>query len=49
MRAEDRARAVSAACRRRDGARAGKLAGTLAGDARKRAAAVCSGEGIDLP
>lgn len=49
LRAEDRARAVSAACRRHDPARAGKLAGMLEGDAKKRAAAVCSGEGIDLP
>lgn len=49
LRAEDRARAVSAACRRHDPVRAGKLAGTLEGDAKKRAAAVCSGEGIDLP
>ncbi len=49
LRAEDRARAVSAACRRRDGVRAEHLAGTLEGDARKRAAAVCFGEGIDLP
>lgn len=49
LRSDDRARAVNAACRRHDGARADKLAATLEGDARKRAAAVCSGEGIDLP
>jgi protein-disulfide isomerase len=49
MRSDDRARAVSAACRRHDGTRASKLAGTLKDDAKKRAAAVCSGEGIDLP
>jgi len=49
LRSDDRARAVSAACRRHDGARAGQLAGRLEGDAKKRAAAVCSGEGIDLP
>ncbi len=49
MRAEDRGRAVAAACRRRDGARAAALSGTLAGDSKRRAAAVCSGEGIDLP
>ena len=49
MRSEDRARAVGAACRRHDGTRATKLSGMLAGDAKKRAAAVCSGEGIDLP
>jgi protein-disulfide isomerase len=49
MRAEDRARSVSAACRRHDPGKAEKLAGTLEGDARQRAAAVCSGEGIDLP
>ena len=49
MRSEDRARSVTAACRRHDPQRAGKLSGALAGDAKKRAAAVCSGEGIDLP
>lgn len=49
LRADDRARAVNAACRRHDGERAQKLAGRLEGDAKKRAAAVCSGEGIDLP
>lgn len=49
MRADDRARAVTAACRRRDAARATKLAGTLTGDHKRRAATVCAGEGIDLP
>jgi protein-disulfide isomerase len=49
LRADDRARAVAAACRRHDGKRAAALAGTLAGDAKQRATAVCSGEGIDLP
>jgi len=49
MRAEDRVRAVDAACRRHDGARAAKLVGALTGDPKRRAAAVCSGEGIDLP
>jgi predicted DsbA family dithiol-disulfide isomerase len=49
LRSEDRGRAVDAACRRRDAARADQLARPLAGDAKKRAAAVCAGEGIDLP
>ncbi|HEY5922210.1 MAG TPA: thioredoxin domain-containing protein [Kofleriaceae bacterium] len=49
MRADDRARSVEAACRRRDRARATKLAGGLEGAAKKRAAYVCTGEGIDLP
>src|SRR3569623_1787390 len=49
MRADERARSVSAACRRHDRGRAEKLAGTLEGDARERASEVCSGEGIDLP
>jgi protein-disulfide isomerase len=49
LRTEDRGRAVAAACRRRDAARAGRLAAPLAGDAKKRAAAMCAGEGIDLP
>jgi len=49
MRADDRVRAVGAACRRRDAARAAKLAGSLEGVAKKRAANVCAGEGIDLP
>ncbi|HEU4616326.1 MAG TPA: thioredoxin domain-containing protein [Kofleriaceae bacterium] len=49
MRPEDRGRAVEAACRRRDVARAEALAGSLEGAIRKRAATVCAGEGIDLP
>jgi protein-disulfide isomerase len=49
LRAEERTRAVDAACRRRDGARAAALARTLEGGAKQRAAAVCAGEGIDLP
>jgi protein-disulfide isomerase len=48
LRGEDRARAVSAACRRRDAARAAQLAVTLAGEARRHAALVCAGAGIDL-
>jgi protein-disulfide isomerase len=49
MRADDRARSVEAACRRRDRNRATKLATSLEGAAKKRAANVCAGEGIDLP
>jgi protein-disulfide isomerase len=49
MRAEDRARAVAAACRRRDAVRAAKLAVALDGSAKRRIANVCAGEGIDLP
>lgn len=49
MHAEDRGRAVAAACRRKDASRAGSLATGLEGDVKKRAAAVCAGEGIDLP
>jgi protein-disulfide isomerase len=49
LRAEDRMRAVAAACRRRDVTRAADLAGMLAGDARRRAQLVCAGVGIDLP
>jgi len=48
LRGEDQARAVAAACRRRDAARAAELAGRLAGDPRKRATRVCAGVGIDL-
>ena len=48
-RSDDRVRGVTAACRRRDAARATQLAGPLAGDARRRATLVCSGAGIDLP
>jgi protein-disulfide isomerase len=49
LRAEDRSRSVAAACRRHDGARAAKLAGSLTGDPKRRAEAVCTGEGVDLP
>ncbi|MBV8761017.1 MAG: thioredoxin domain-containing protein [Deltaproteobacteria bacterium] len=48
MRADDRERAVTAACRRHDAARAKSLASGLAKDLEQRAAAVCSGEGVDL-
>jgi protein-disulfide isomerase len=48
LRDDDRVRAVAAACRRRDVARAAQLAGALAGDARRRAMLVCAGAGIDL-
>lgn len=49
MRPDDRGRAVAAACRRHDRARALQLAAPLAGEPKQRAAAVCTGEGIDLP
>jgi hypothetical protein len=49
MRREERTRAVAAACRRHDGKSATQLAGRLDGDSKQRAAAVCAGEGIDLP
>ncbi|HEY4238531.1 MAG TPA: thioredoxin domain-containing protein [Kofleriaceae bacterium] len=49
LRAEERARAVDAACRRHDAARATSLVAPLDGDVRARVAAVCAGEGIDLP
>jgi protein-disulfide isomerase len=49
MRADDRGRAVAAACRRRDAKRAGELAAGLTGDAKRRAALVCATGGIDLP
>jgi protein-disulfide isomerase len=48
LRADDRGRAVAAACRRRDPARARDLARGLDGDTRRRAFLVCAGEGIDL-
>jgi protein-disulfide isomerase len=48
LRADDESRSVAAACRRHDGARAAKLVGTLSGDPKRRAEAVCTGEGIDL-
>jgi hypothetical protein len=49
MRAFDRMRAVAAACRRHDGARATALVAPLAGELRHEAADICAGEGIDLP
>jgi protein-disulfide isomerase len=48
-RADDQARSVAAACRRRDRARALELANGLAGAARTRAVLVCAASGIDLP
>jgi predicted DsbA family dithiol-disulfide isomerase len=48
LRSEDLGRAVVAACRRRDIARATQLAGTLAGEFRRRTLAVCAANGIDL-
>lgn len=48
-RADDHARAVAAACRRRDRARALELASGLAGVARGHAMLVCASAGIDLP
>ncbi len=48
LRADDRSRAVTAACRRRDAARAMQLAAGFTGEARQRAAAVCAAVGIDL-
>ncbi|MBL0218710.1 MAG: thioredoxin domain-containing protein [Myxococcales bacterium] len=48
LRAEDRARAISAACRRRDAKRAIELATGLAAEPRRRAALVCAASGIDL-
>jgi protein-disulfide isomerase len=49
LRAEDRGRALQAACRRRDSARAKSLAEGLAGDPRRRARLVCTASGIDIP
>ncbi|MDQ3340694.1 MAG: DsbA family protein [Myxococcota bacterium] len=48
LRADDRSRAVAAACRRRDARRAAELASGLAGDARRNAVLVCAAGGIDL-
>jgi len=48
LRDDDRVRAVTAACRRRDAARAAQLAEVLAGELRHRATLVCAGAGIDL-
>ncbi len=49
MRAEDRSRAVTAACRRRDSVRANQLAIGLTSTARSHAVGVCFAAGIDLP
>jgi protein-disulfide isomerase len=49
LRAEDRGRALQAACRRRDVTRAASLANGLAGDPRRRARLVCTASGIDIP
>ncbi len=49
LRPEERSRAVAAACRRHDAARALELAHDLAGDAKRAAIAVCVVEGVDLP
>ena len=48
-RAQDRSRAVAAACRQRDPARALELATGLVGVARHHAQLVCAAAGIDLP
>ena len=48
LRSDDRARAVMAACRRRDTKRASVLATGLAGAAKQRALLVCAGVGVDL-
>jgi hypothetical protein len=49
MRPDDHSRAVAAACRRRDAARALELAAGLAGRERRSAMLVCAAAGIDLP
>jgi protein-disulfide isomerase len=49
LRPDDRARAVAAACRRRDPSRAATLSAGLTGDPRRRAALVCVANGVDLP
>ncbi len=49
LRAEARSRAVAAACRRRDVARAITLASGLTGEPRRQAVVVCAAAGIDLP
>ncbi len=48
LRSSDRERAIEAACRRRDAARAKALVDGFTGEGRHRAARVCAGEGIDL-
>ncbi|HLL20630.1 MAG TPA: thioredoxin domain-containing protein [Kofleriaceae bacterium] len=49
LRADDKSRAVAAACRRRDARRATELSAGLTGDAKRRAMLVCAAGGIDLP
>jgi protein-disulfide isomerase len=49
LRADDRSRAVAAACRRRDARRAAELSAGLTGAAKQRAMLVCASGGIDLP
>lgn len=49
LRAEERARASAAACRRRDQAQATALSAGLTGELRRRAVLVCAAVGIDLP
>jgi protein-disulfide isomerase len=49
LRSDERARAVAAACRRREPARVATLSAGLTGDARRRASLVCAASGIDLP
>lgn len=49
LRSEDRGRAVTAACRRRDARRAISLSAGLPAEPRRRARAVCAAAGIDLP
>lgn len=48
LRTDDRVRALTAACRRRDAKRASELATNLAHEAKRRAMLVCSAVGIDL-
>ncbi|MEO7096751.1 MAG: hypothetical protein ABI175_26065, partial [Polyangiales bacterium] len=48
LRSDDRVRAVSAACRRRDPKRAIELAANLAPEPKRRAMLVCAASGIDL-
>jgi predicted DsbA family dithiol-disulfide isomerase len=48
MRADERVRAVTSACRRRDAKRAVELAVNLAAEPKRRAMIVCAASGIDL-
>ena len=48
LRSDDRVRAVTAACRRRDAKRAVELAVNLAAEPKRRAMLVCAASGIDL-